>query len=208
MHQTLSQVGAIRIGANQTLFACSTRIIQYLWKKYSERRSHDQIDFKFAKRRNTSSIVGAGLRSLLALWLAQRGYTITLYRKRPDLRKVTQDAGRSINWHSGDRGFKGIGDQQCRRKQQKLRIPMNGRMIHPRWGTPFWVRSSGRKTNTSTPFPDLDETTCFWTPLRWNALSLPARFNLGCEQVNWKGCGPFKNYETEKRNAFSRLHHW
>ena len=54
-------------------------------------------------------IVGAGLcGSLLALRLAQRGYQITLTEKRPDLRKVTQDAGRSINLALSDRGLKGL----------------------------------------------------------------------------------------------------
>ena len=54
-------------------------------------------------------IIGAGLcGSLLALRLAQRGYRITLIEKRPDLRKVTQDAGRSINLAFSNRGMKGI----------------------------------------------------------------------------------------------------
>ena len=43
-------------------------------------------------------IIGAGLcGSLLALRMAQRGYEVQLVEKRPDLRDVTQDAGRSIN---------------------------------------------------------------------------------------------------------------
>ena len=50
---------------------------------------------------NTQSsilIIGAGLcGSLLALRMAQRGYQVQLIEKRPDLREVHQDAGRSIN---------------------------------------------------------------------------------------------------------------
>ena len=43
-------------------------------------------------------IIGAGLcGSLLALRMAQRGFKVTLIEKRPDLRKITQDAGSSIN---------------------------------------------------------------------------------------------------------------
>lgn len=52
-------------------------------------------------------IIGAGLcGSLLALRMAQRGYKITLMEKRPDLRAVHQDAGRSINLALSDRGLK------------------------------------------------------------------------------------------------------
>ena len=54
-------------------------------------------------------IIGAGLcGSLLALRMAQRGYQVTLIEKRPDLRKVTQDAGRSINLALSDRGLRGL----------------------------------------------------------------------------------------------------
>ncbi|MFT4851554.1 MAG: kynurenine 3-monooxygenase, partial [Sediminicola sp.] len=50
-------------------------------------------------------IIGAGLcGSLLALRMAQRGYKVTLIEKRPDLRTVEQDAGRSINLSLSDRG--------------------------------------------------------------------------------------------------------
>ena len=61
---------------------------------------------------NTQSsilIIGAGLcGSLLALRMAQRGYQVQLIEKRPDLREVHQDAGRSINLAFSDRGMKGI----------------------------------------------------------------------------------------------------
>ena len=50
------------------------------------------------KNKESILIIGAGLcGSLLALRMAQRGFQVTLVEKRPDLRKVTQDAGRSIN---------------------------------------------------------------------------------------------------------------
>ena len=54
-------------------------------------------------------IIGAGLcGSLLALRMAQRGYQVQLVEKRPDLRDVTQDAGRSINLSLSDRGLKAL----------------------------------------------------------------------------------------------------
>ena len=54
-------------------------------------------------------IIGAGLcGSLLALRLAQRGHQVTLIEKRPDLRRQSLDAGRSINLALSDRGLNAL----------------------------------------------------------------------------------------------------
>ena len=56
------------------------------------------------KEKQKIIIVGAGLcGSLLAVRLAQRGYTIALYEKRSDMRVGAADAGRSINLALSDR---------------------------------------------------------------------------------------------------------
>src|ERR1017187_5263875 len=77
------------------------------------------------------SIIGAGLvGSLLAIYLAKRGHKVSVYERRPDLRKNRISAGKSINLALSDRGWRcleGIGiDEEIR----KVAIPMNGRMIH------------------------------------------------------------------------------
>jgi kynurenine 3-monooxygenase len=44
------------------------------------------------------NIIGAGLAgSLLAILLAKRGFSVTVYERRRDPRLATVDAGRSIN---------------------------------------------------------------------------------------------------------------
>ena len=49
-------------------------------------------------------IAGAGLvGSLLSIYLAKRGYKVSIYEKRADMRKETMDAGRSINLALSDR---------------------------------------------------------------------------------------------------------
>ena len=54
-------------------------------------------------------IIGAGLcGSLLALRLGQRGYNVTVYEMRPDLRTTDISAGRSINLAFSDRGNKAM----------------------------------------------------------------------------------------------------
>jgi kynurenine 3-monooxygenase len=91
-------------------------------------------------------IVGAGLcGSLLCLRLAQRGYRVTMIEKRPDLRKVEQDAGRSINLALSDRGLRGLRLAGIEEKAKALCIPMHGRMIHDILGNKFLSPYSGRK---------------------------------------------------------------
>lgn len=54
-------------------------------------------------------IAGAGLvGSLLGLRLAQRGYKVSIYESRPDMRKTEMSAGRSINLALSDRGIGGL----------------------------------------------------------------------------------------------------
>ena len=77
------------------------------------------------------SLIGSGLvGSLLAIILAKRNHRVNIYERRPDMRKNTGVAGRSINLALSDRGWKaldavGIGDEI-----RKIAIPMYGRYIH------------------------------------------------------------------------------
>ncbi|MCH8535120.1 MAG: FAD-dependent monooxygenase [Flavobacteriaceae bacterium] len=91
-------------------------------------------------------IVGAGLcGSLLALRLAQHGYQIELIEKRPDMRKASISAGRSINLAFSDRGMKGISLVGLAEKVNELCIPMHGRMLHDQAGNSQLSKYSGRK---------------------------------------------------------------
>lgn len=97
------------------------------------------------KKQQNILIIGAGLcGSLLALRLGQRGYNVTVYEKRPDLRKVKISAGRSINLAFSDRGNKGMKLVGLEEKVKALCIPMHGRMLHGRDGSSFLSNYSGR----------------------------------------------------------------
>ncbi|MDP5101996.1 MAG: FAD-dependent monooxygenase [Nonlabens sp.] len=90
-------------------------------------------------------ITGAGLcGSLLGLRLAQRGYHVDILEKRPDMRKATVDAGRSINLALSDRGLAGLKLVGLEEKVRELCIPMNGRLIHDVEGNTFASNYSGR----------------------------------------------------------------
>lgn len=76
-------------------------------------------------------IIGAGLvGSLWAVYLSKAGYKVTIYERRPDIRKADISAGKSINLALSNRGWKaldavGVGDEI-----RKIAIPMYGRMMH------------------------------------------------------------------------------
>ena len=81
---------------------------------------------------NKIIVIGAGLcGTLLALRLAQRGYEVAMYERRPDMRKANVVAGRSINLALSDRGLKGLALAGIVEDILPLVIPMHGRMLHP-----------------------------------------------------------------------------
>ena len=89
-------------------------------------------------------IIGAGLcGSLLALRLAQRGHLVTLIEKRPDLRRQSLDAGRSINLALSDRGLCALKMAGMDQKALAISLPMTGRMIHQQGRDSFFSPYSG-----------------------------------------------------------------
>jgi kynurenine 3-monooxygenase len=82
------------------------------------------------------TVVGAGLvGSLLSIYLAKKGYKIDLFERRPDMRKVTMSAGKSINLALSDRGWKGLEGVGIADEIKKIAIPMYGRHIHHKDGS-------------------------------------------------------------------------
>lgn len=77
------------------------------------------------------AIAGAGLvGSLLAIYLRKRGYAVTVYERRGDLRKTDLYAGRSINLALSTRGIKALEEVGLAEEIKKAAIPMHGRMMH------------------------------------------------------------------------------
>lgn len=77
------------------------------------------------------TILGAGLvGSLLSIFLAKRGYEVTIFERRPDMRKAGAIGGRSINLALSHRGLKALDAVGLKEKVQENCIPMPGRMIH------------------------------------------------------------------------------
>ena len=78
------------------------------------------------------TMVGAGpTGSMLAIFLARRGFSVDLYEKRSDLRITKSAPGRSINLAISVRGIHALEQVGIWEKIQNIAIPMSGRMIHP-----------------------------------------------------------------------------
>jgi kynurenine 3-monooxygenase len=77
------------------------------------------------------AVIGAGLvGSLLGIYLARRGYDVTMFERRPDMRLKTIDAGRSINLALSNRGIKALTEVAAANDIERIAIPMQGRMMH------------------------------------------------------------------------------
>jgi kynurenine 3-monooxygenase len=81
------------------------------------------------------AITGAGLvGSLLSIYLAQRGHRVSVFERRPDMRKQAVGAGRSINLALSNRGLRALDEVGLTDEIKKAAIPMHGRMMHDRTG--------------------------------------------------------------------------
>lgn len=83
------------------------------------------------KKGRKITILGAGLvGSLLSIFLSRRGYEVSLFESRPDMRKASTPGGRSINLALSHRGLKALDVVGLKEKVEEACIPMSGRMIH------------------------------------------------------------------------------
>jgi kynurenine 3-monooxygenase len=77
------------------------------------------------------TLIGAGLvGALLATLLAQRGFAIEVFERRPDPRKAGFLGGRSINLALAERGWHGLRVAGLERQMQPIAVMMRGRMVH------------------------------------------------------------------------------
>lgn len=78
-----------------------------------------------------ATIIGSGLvGSLWAIYLSKTGYAVNVFERRPDMRKQTISAGKSINLAVSYRGWKALDSVGIGDKIRQIAIPMYGRTIH------------------------------------------------------------------------------
>ncbi|WP_408031907.1 FAD-dependent oxidoreductase [Tenacibaculum xiamenense] len=151
------------------------------------------------KKQDNILIIGAGLcGSLLALRLAQRGYKVTVYESRPDLRKVDISAGRSINLALSDRGFKALRMAGVEDKAKEICIPMYGRLIHDIEGNTFASNYSGREGEFINSISRGDLNGILLTEAESHE-NVTIHFNSKCLSVDIENTKAyFKSYETKE----------
>ena len=81
------------------------------------------------------TIVGAGLvGSLCALYMIRRGYKVTIFERRKDLRSEIITAGKSINLALSERGWTALKKVGIDKEVKKIAIPMYKRIMHDKEG--------------------------------------------------------------------------
>ena len=91
-------------------------------------------------------IIGAGLSgSLMAIYLAKKGFECEIYEARGDMRKETMSAGRSINLALSNRGIAALKEVGLEEYMLSEAVPMSGRMIHAVDGATKLLPYSGRQ---------------------------------------------------------------
>lgn len=81
------------------------------------------------------TIVGGGLSgSLLAIYMAKRGFEVNLFERRPDMRTASIYQGRSINLALSTRGLNALSKIGLDTEILADAIPMYGRMMHSKTG--------------------------------------------------------------------------
>lgn len=76
-------------------------------------------------------VVGAGpVGCVLSVLLARRGFAVTTYEKRPDMRRTELDGGRSINLVLTRRGLRALELLGLREAVLQLTVDVQGRMMH------------------------------------------------------------------------------
>lgn len=91
-------------------------------------------------------IIGAGLAgSLLAIYLAKRGFQVEVYEARGDMRLEEVAAGRSINLALSDRGIAALREVGMDEYMLAEAVPMYGRIAHSPAGETRLLPYSGRE---------------------------------------------------------------
>lgn len=105
------------------------------------------------------SIVGAGLvGSLWAVLMQKRGYEVSLFERRKDIRKITSGEDRSINLIITSRGLNGLAEAGLLEEAIALSVPILGRMIHSRTGeTQFQPYGNSDECNFSISRAELNK---------------------------------------------------
>lgn len=153
------------------------------------------------EKKNTV-IIGAGLvGSLLSIYLSKRGYKVSVYERRGDMRKEKLSAGKSINLALSDRGIKALEEVGLMDEIRKICIPMHGRFMHNADGsTAYQAYGKEGQYINSVSRGDLN---CKLMDLA-EQNNVELNFNQKCESINWnKNDIDFQDALTTQRTTIN-----
>ena len=146
------------------------------------------------------TIIGAGLvGSLLSIYLSKQGYQVSIYERRPDMRKLSMSAGRSINLALSDRGIAALEEVGIMDAIRTIAIPMHGRQLHHADGSSGYQAygkegqfiNSVSRGELNRKLMDLAE-----------QHHVAIHFNHKCEHIDWKKKEiHFTNTETNTKQT-------
>lgn len=88
------------------------------------------IDFS-KKYKGEITVLGAGLvGTLMAIYMAKKGFKVSLFEQRGDIRKLTLKEGRSINLAVSNRAWKAMEVLGIADRVREHVVPMTGRVMH------------------------------------------------------------------------------
>ncbi|HEY0067527.1 MAG TPA: NAD(P)/FAD-dependent oxidoreductase [Flavisolibacter sp.] len=142
-------------------------------------------------------IIGAGLvGSLLSIYLARKGYKVSVYERRGDMRRMEVEAGRSINLALSDRGIRALEEVGIAKEVLSIAIPMHGRFIHNLDGsTAFQPYGKQGQYINSVSRRDLN---CKLMDLAEKE-GIRFFFNHKCSHIDWKKNEVFFETITDER---------
>jgi kynurenine 3-monooxygenase len=148
-------------------------------------------------------ICGAGpVGSLLSIYMARRGYKVSVYEKREDPRKTLLDDGRSINLALSHRGIHALHTAGLEKLVLENAIPMKGRMVHDLKGqTNFQAYGEEGQYINSISRGGLNRAILDAASLEKN---IDLHFNQKCISVDPETrTAEFENYETGEKAIVS-----
>ena len=142
------------------------------------------------------TLVGSGLTGpLLAISLMKRGFSVELYERRPDMRRVPISAGRSINLALSTRGIHALREAGVFEQIQKIIIPMRGRMMHAVTGELTFMPYGKDETEVINAVSRADLNIALMNAAE--ACGVPIHFNQRCTGFDLRsGAVHLQNEET------------
>ena len=145
------------------------------------------------------TIVGAGLvGSLCAIYMSKRGYQVSVFERRKDLRSEIISAGKSINLALSKRGWTALKKVNADQEVEKISIPMYKRIMHDIHGN-LTEQQYGKEGQSIYSVSRAELNVIMMDLAEKNGAKL--HFNEKCIDINFNGLSAkFENSNTKNKS--------